>query len=588
MSVSENVGANSSQQAIDFTLKTTEQILALLQALLNRKGKRNYKEADKGAKAIADHLKKGGKTNVLPIPEDKAALFESFLKAEHVPYVMLKDHNNGQLLFQTRDIDDKLVERAFNRFDSIYNKQTHEFRLDEFLTMHRGEEVCEINHVSELELEMFRRDAMQKNNGLQYSVIHDPHDKTQFSIIVTGQDYKNASATLKGVHFDLRSPDAKSYREKLSDAITLKNQIYNENKRNPEKRQVILSKNPNRFITIENGALYVHSLSSKKVKGRGGKEFYEVTDNVTSKRPFGNVDLIKALTSLGEFKIGSKEDITFITSFDKEGKAICDGDAFQKYADKFKKMDKSDFTCSYSHLRVNEQSITREKAITLQKIEPVLMQQILAEMESHNIPHYSRGSSIAFSVEDVKQVDNILDNTLYDKLNAREKFEAKTFYEGRSTNEFKIGEDHLFIYSSELKATIEVASDGLIVHNDKDPVRVKIDDPNFDKVLGSVTGHYCVLTEEEYKNKAQRNDLQHKLMQDNKDHKLTDDYLKAYDKEKDVAIQTDVHLEQIVRQYEVRTFTVNQGGAERLTSQTFENQEHTTSKRQTRSQGMDI
>ena len=77
-------------------------------------------------------------------------------------------------LFQTRDIDAEAVKRAFERFDNLHNSKTKEFRLDEFLNIHRGEQVHEINRVSELELEMFRREALEKNNGLNYSVIHDP------------------------------------------------------------------------------------------------------------------------------------------------------------------------------------------------------------------------------------------------------------------------------------------------------------------------------------------------------------------------------------------------------------------------------
>ncbi|MBQ8759614.1 MAG: hypothetical protein IJZ20_07970, partial [Clostridia bacterium] len=305
---------------------------------------------------------------------------------------------------------------------------------------------------------------------------------------------------------------------------------------------------------------------------------------------FGNVDLIQALTSLGEFKLGSKADIAFITSFDKEGKAICDGDAFYKYAEQFKERDKSDFICSYSHLRVNEQRITRDKAVTLQKIEPMLMQQILAALEEHDIPHYSRGSNIAFSVEDVEQVEQILDNTLYDKLNSREKFEARTFYEGRATEEIHIGEDHLFIYAPEVQATIEVASDGLIVHNKGQDIKVCIDDPNFDNILNSIGRNYSVLTAEKYKaGKEVKEDLQQKLLQPNKNYKLIDDYMKAYEHEKEVAIQTDAHLEEIVRQYEVRTFVVDREGTQTAVSQTYENQQHKiNNKRTTRGEGIDI
>lgn len=578
MNVSDNMGANSAQQAVNYTVDVAKQLLDMLEAFLKRSRKK-YKEASKGVKALADHMKKGGQTNILPIPEDKVALFESFLKAEHVPFVILKDHNNGQVLFQTRDTDSKVVERAFKRFDNLYTRSTQEFRLDEFLNMHRGEQMCEINRVSELELEMFRREAADKKNGLSFSVIHDEHNKKLFSIVVTGQDFKSATETLKGVHFDLNAPDVQGYTSKLNDAILLKNEIYDNHKKDPEKRQIILSKNPNRFITVEKGTLYVHSLSKKKVKGRNGQEFYEVTDDVKSKRPFGNMDLIEALTGLGEFKMGTNADIAYIQSFDKEGRAVCDGDAFHKYSENFKKQDFTDFNCSYSHLRVNEQHITRDKAVTLQRIEPFYMNQILAELESHNISHYARGSNIAFSAEDMKQVENVLDKTLYKDMSAREKFEARNFYEQRATNDYKVGKDHFIIHVPGSNSEIEFTSQHMIIHSGINKTKLDINNPEVDNVLKALGKNYCVLSPDEFVNGPERDNYVHRLMQLNKNDKLVDEYMNSYQIQKDDAIVNDTHLEEIVRQYEVRNFVVDKEGVEQETTRTYENQNHKEERR---------
>ena len=425
--VSEGLGMKEAATTSTFL----RQMLILLAQAINNNRKRGYvDEHMKGVKAILKHVNGGGTTLYQMVKSEDAAIFEQILKNKRIPFVQMAVQD-GNKIFITRDTDSKLLEQAWETLASELKIGFKEQTSHEFLKDNEGQNIYQMVGYTEVELEVFRREAGKF--GFNYAVVRNEKDTGKYDILHSERDCTVASKALRALEYELSGEAGEILKKKIQASLDVKNTVLRTAKENPKDILYLVNRNdPMQFITLSDGIMVEHTLSLEEKRGRDGLVSKVVKDKTRRTQPFGNREVTLAMKAYGECAVIPKEQMDFIKGYDSVGNAIIPD--YLELGKVLTELDKSMKALTYP---VYAASITRnditakDKICTLSNVEAEKLLQVTEELKKEKISFISIGEDVAFSEKDREKVECILDKTLYCGMSFQDKFQAMLYYEGR-------------------------------------------------------------------------------------------------------------------------------------------------------------
>ena len=538
--VSEGMGLKESNTLSVFTRQL---MLLLAQALRNKKRGKYMDEHMKGAKALLKHIKKGGQVNMQMVPAEDAELFAKILKNQRVPFVIVGE-KDGKAIFATRDCDNKILEQVWDIYADEIKVGFKEMTPHEFINTHAEQEVCQSTGYSEIELEVFRKEAAKV--GFNYAVVGNADEKGKYDILYAQNDADKAEKAFKGMAYEMSGPDGKEYAQELQKSLDTKKDIM---ARSKGKKEIYIASqnNPNKFAVIRDGVLTEHTLTIEEKVGRDGKKKQVVKDKTKRTNPFGNRELSKLMNSYGKCAELPMEAFGFIAGFDSAGGAIIsDVEALPKALDQISDRVKT-AEHIYNPYAGRKNSVYFDKIRTLSNLEPVEFAEITKALEKEGITYTAVNGDLAYLESDKKTVDKILNETLYKYKDFTTKFNDKVYLEGRGPVGFNLNNlsEPTYMMSVQNPDYVIKMDDNGITVLDKGKETLKIDKKSLDfeskreMLLGSMDD-FAIVTKSELEAAG---DMKSTLIEERaaaKDNDASYQYYKDYKQKKQEFIDTNV------------------------------------------------
>lgn len=389
--VSESAGL----QQTDTTSTFLRQLAILLMQLIQDGKKKGYQDEHlKGAKAIIKHIKHGGKTAYQMVDVADAALFEKILKKQKVPYVQIAEAD-GKAVFITRDCDNKALEEAWDILKGELQVGYKEQTPHEFINHNAEQNICQSTGYSEVEIEIFRREAAKM--GFNYAIVANEKTKGQHDILYSERDKAAVEKAIKSMYYNISGADGEKYRKAMEESISVKNDILFQSKQNRSNTLYIVNaNNPMQFISISDGKMIEHNLTTEEKKDRDGKMRIVVKDHARKTFPFGNRELTQAMRSYGKCSIVPKEHMSFIKGFDDAGNVIVSRPTDLYNATVVIRKGMQDKTyAAYESSMDRSNLISAGKLRTLSNIDPEKLLEITKEISKAGIAYTAVNDSVA-------------------------------------------------------------------------------------------------------------------------------------------------------------------------------------------------
>ena len=431
--VSEGLGMKEATTTSTFL----RQMLILLAQAINNNRRRGYvDEHMKGVKAILKHVNGGGTTLYQMVKSEDAAIFEQILKNKRIPFVQMAVQD-GNKIFITRDTDSKLLEQAWETLASELKIGFKEQTPHEFLKDNEGQNIYQMVGYTEVELEVFRREAAKF--GFNYAVVRNEKATGMYDILHSERDCMAASKAFRALEYELSEEAGENLKKRIQASLELKNTMLQTAKENPKDILYLVNRNnPMQFITLSDGIMVEHTLSLEEKRGRDGQVSKGVKDKIRRTQPFGNREVTLAMKAYGECAVIPKEQMDFIKGYDSVGNAIISD--YLELGKSLEELDKSMKTKGYPvyAASIMRNNITADKVYTLTNVEVEKLLQVIEMLKKENISFVSVGEDLAFSEKDRVKVERILDRTLYQGMSFLDKFQAMLYYEGRGPEQLDL------------------------------------------------------------------------------------------------------------------------------------------------------
>ena len=432
--VSEGLGMKEANTTSTFL----RQMLILLAQAINNNRKHGYvDEHMKGAQAILKYVIRGGATLYQMVKSEDAAIFEKILKNKRVPYVRLAV-SDGNEVFVTRDCDSRLVEQVWEILASELKIGFKEQTPHEFLNDNVGENIIQSTGYTEVELEVFRREAAKL--GFNYAVVGNEKEKGKYDILHSERDITLASKAFRALEYELSGEAGEKLKKQIQASLDVKNVVFWAGKENPKDILYLVNRNnPMQFITLSDGIMTEHILSLEEKRGRDGQVSKVVKDKKRSTQPYGNRELTQAMKAYGECAVVPAEYMDFIKGYDSVGNAIIsDYLELGKSLEELHKSMKTKRYPVYAASIMRDNITAADKVYTLTNVEVEKLLQVTEMLKKENISFVSIGEDLAFSEKDRVKVERILDKTVYQGMSFVDKFQAMLYYEGRGPEQLDL------------------------------------------------------------------------------------------------------------------------------------------------------
>lgn len=539
--VSEGLGMQEANTASTFL----RQMAILLTQLINDGKKKGYQDEHmKGAKAILKHIKNGGKTSYQMVDIEDAALFEKILKHERIAYVKMAA-TNGKSVFVTKDEDDKLVKHAFDILSDELKISYREATPHEFINDHAGQNVCQSVGYSEVELEVFRKEAAKM--GFTYAVVGNERDKGKHDILYAERDKDMVIKALKSMEYELSGADGNNYGKALELSVKVKIDILRASKQNRgEILYLVNANNPMQFITLSDGKMVEHNLSIEEKRDRTGKMQKIVKDMTKQTYPFGNRELTAVMRMYGKCSLIPNDKMSFINGYDSVGNVIAQ-DPMKMY----NSMVGIKTDCQGSVYPTYESNLSRQDVIpdtlcTLSNVETDKIVKLAKEFDKAGITYVTANGNVAYKEQDKKAVSEILNRTVYKDMTFTDRFNAMLFYEGRGPEEFDLKDPKETVYITSAKNpeyVLRMDKDGCtVIKNGEEVMQLAGKDDNYEERLESLLGtmeDIAVITEAEAKKDPEE---RVRIIEERalvKENEASIQYSKSYEERKEHFLNTD-------------------------------------------------
>ncbi len=593
--VSEGMGLKEANTASVFV---RELATLLAKALGNRKRSKYMDEHMRGAKAILKYIKNGGEVKMQMIDTEDAELFAKILKNQRVPYVIAGE-KDGKTVFVTRACDDKKLEQAWNIYADEIKVGFKEMTPHEFLNTHAEQEVCQAKGFSEIELEVFRKEAAAV--GFNYAVVGNEDVKGKYDILYSKGDAANMTQAMKATAYEMSGADGKEYINELQKSLDMKKDIIARTK-NKETIYLINQDDSSKFAIIENGVLTEHNLSIEEKTGRDGNKKQVVKDKTKRIYPFGNRELTKTMRSYGKCAEVSAETMRFIDGFDSAGGVVVkDPDkiqaAFESVADAAKKSGKV-----YNAYVGRKGNADFDKILTLTDINNNDLLEVTRGLQAAGIDYLTVGGDLVYKEKDKSTVDSVLKDTLYNDKFFEQAFEDKCYYEGRAPEGFRLESIKSPVYIMSVynpSYVVRLDKKGLtVLDHGKEQLSIPVDAPDFaekrNALLQSMDG-IAIVTEKELSETPDRAALIESRAAV-KDNEASKQYYKIYKQKKEEFIRSDVNdmnpadreIAKTYLEHDIKITYVDRTFMEKITDMDFGKKMQETRETRTRSTDIDM
>ena len=538
--VSEGMGLKEANTASVFV---RELATLLAKALGSRKKSRYMDEHLRGAKAILKYIKNGGEIKTQIIDTEDAELFAKILKNQRVPYVIAGE-KDGKTVFVTRDCDDKKLEQAWDIYADEIKVGFKEMTPHEFLNTHAEQEVCQAKGFSEIELEVFRKEAA--TIGFNYAVVSNEDIKEKYDILYSKGDAANMTQAMKATAYEMSGADGKEYIDELQKSLNMKKDIIARAK-NKEIIYLVNQNDSSKFAIIENGVLTEHNLSIEEKTGRDGNKKQVVKDRTKRIYPFGNRELTKTMRSYGKCAEVSAETMRFIDGFDSAGGVVVKDpdkiqETFENVADAVKKSGRV-----YNAYVGRKGNADFDKILTLTDIDNNDLLEVTRGLQAAGIDYLTVGGDLVYKEKDKSTVDFVLKDTLYKDKSFEQAFEDKCYYEGRAPEGFRLEsiQSHVYVMSVYNPSyVVRLDEKGLtVLDHGKEQLSIPADAPDFAEkrnvLLQSMNG-IAIVTEKELSEAPDRAALIESRAAV-KDNEASKQYYKIYKQKKEEFIRSDAN-----------------------------------------------
>lgn len=213
------------------------------------------------------HVAKGGELKQILFDKEHLSQMEESLRKEGVLYSIIAIGDSDKLLCLYRDSDSFKVEMAKERFKELVGIGVRELKPDNFLEIYKDSSVGKINNIDAYRLELMRTHL--QNEDVSFTVVKNGDN---YSILYPKEDQRAIETAIKRTSWDLASNESdnirKSIQVKLDNRDKVNNILQDVKDGKPLKHNLILvdSKNPNRFIELNNEGFIMHNLTTETKK----------------------------------------------------------------------------------------------------------------------------------------------------------------------------------------------------------------------------------------------------------------------------------------------------------------------------------
>lgn len=445
------MASEAAQDMINSAVSEGSQVATALLKLLNDLANDNKKQSvikndEKMVKAVLEYQKSGGKLIADDVGLEYAGMYEQLLRNKGVPFVAStvidKETGKERVVFSTRERDALAVSIIRDQFKHELGYGLGEVSPDRFVEIYANQDVTIVSNITPVEKEILAHNLVESD--ISYAFNYDKKSN-RYTIMVSPDNEKKLNDALKLTAYDLSGERGDYIRKNVE--TELDNRKKFEMNVTPVQGQTIYvvdAANPSNFIAVSPNSYSYHSLRAEEKELEDGTKQSKVRDMYDGKtRAYNKAQVIRlADRFLQKPVVLNEREMEIVSSINANGNVSLDKNFDEKYPAfaQALALRKSDL----KHRMPLEELVPVEKTFGFSNIPEKEMQKIATEIEKLGLKHVSiEDNQIAYTLEDKRAVDAIIESVLYSKLSLPERFEMKCRTEDRGEIDIDSGKTYL-------------------------------------------------------------------------------------------------------------------------------------------------